>query len=226
MQSKIPLTFEMVKSDLRVNTFLQETDAKLKRMGYTDHGLRHAKIVSARCRLIAQKLGLTSVEIEYASIAGYCHDIGNFIDRSQHFIWGSLLFHHIFGEKVDDLNGLAQIMQAIASHDHEYDCFDNKTSAILIIADKSDVHRDRVVIKDLEKIKTDIHDRVNYAVYDNNLEIDPIKKRINFSIKLDTKFTQIMDYFAIFIERMTYCQKGADFLGYKFNLRINEFDFS
>lgn len=226
MKEKLPLTLELVQNNAQVNTFLQETDARLKRMGFTDHGLRHAQIVSARCRLIAQKIGLREKEIEYASIAGYCHDIGNFIDRKQHYIWGSLLFHRIFGEKVDDLNGLAKIMQAIVVHDHDNEGLDNEISAVLIIADKSDVHRNRVLVKDQDSIQSDIHDRVNYAVYDNNLTVDPDSKRINFSIKLDTKVTQIMDYFAIFIERMQYCQKGADFLGYRFTLSINEVDFS
>jgi metal-dependent HD superfamily phosphatase/phosphodiesterase len=226
MKEKLPLTLELVKNNAQVNIFLQETDAHLKRMGYTDHGLRHAQIVSARCRLIAQKIGLSEKEIEYASIAGYCHDIGNLIERNQHHIWGSLLFHQIFGEKVDDLNGLTKIMQAIVVHDHDYEGLDNAISAVLIIADKSDVHRNRVLVNDPQMIKNDIHDRVNYAVYDNSLTVDAENKRINFSIKLDTNFTQIMDYFAIFVERMQYCRKGAEFLGYRFNLSINEVDFS
>lgn len=226
MDNKLPLTLELIRNNAQVNTFLQETDSRLKRMGYTDHGSRHAQIVSSRCRLIAQKIGLSEKEIEYASIAGYCHDIGNFIDRNQHYIWGSLLFHQIFGDKVDDLDGIAKIMQAIVTHDHDYEGLDNAISAVLIIADKSDVHRNRVLVKDQDRIKSDIHDRVNYAVYDNTITVDPEKKRINFSIKLDTEVTQIMDYFAIFVERMKYCQTGAEFLGYRFNLKINEVDFS
>ena len=50
-----------------------------------------------------------------------------------------------------------------------------KISAALILADKSDVHRDRVVNKNLSTF--DIHDRVNYAVTNADLIMDEKKRK-------------------------------------------------
>jgi hypothetical protein len=78
----------------------------------------------------------------------------------------------------------------------------------------------------MSDIKTDIHDRVNYSVTKNHLGIDKQKKTITLSLQLDTNFTDIMDYFSIFVERMNYCQKASNYLGYDFNLKINNIKLS
>ena len=102
----------------------------------------------------------------------------------------------------------------------------NKVAAVTIIADKSDVHRSRVLSKKMEYIKRDIHNRVNYAVVDNHLTIDAKKKIICLNLTIDLKFVEIMDYFEIFTARMVYCRTAAKFLGYKFSLEINKFKLS
>src|SRR3989338_2725621 len=113
---------------------------------------------------------------------------------------------------------LAVIMQAIANHDKEEMSFTNTISAIVVLADKSDVDRSRVTEKDLEKIKIDIHDRVNYATRESSLKVDKTKKRITLTLKIDTNFCPIIEYFEIFTERMVFCRKAAQFLGYNFGL--------
>jgi hypothetical protein len=135
-----------------------------------------------------------------------------------------MLFHQVFSTQVDDIEGLAEIMQAIANHDKEEARLTNNISAALIIADKSDVHRDRVKEKNIEKIKADIHNRVNYSVTRNDLDVNEGAKIISLLIELDTKITPIIDYFQIFLQRMDYCKEGAEYLGYKFRLLINDFE--
>ena len=73
------------------------------------------------------------------------------------------------------------------------------------------------------KIKTDIHDRVNYATRESNLKVDKTKKRITLTLKIDTNFVPVMEYFEIFTERMVFCRTAAQFLGYDFGLVINKF---
>jgi hypothetical protein len=99
--------------------------------------------------------------------------------------------------------------------------FSNSVSAVVVLADKSDVHRSRVTIKDIEKIKADIHNRVNYATKTSRLGINKKSKRITLNLKIDTRFVPLIEYFEIFTDRMVYCRKAASCLGYKFGLIIN-----
>jgi len=215
------LTLNNVKQDEQVQEFIRLTDRKLDAMKYSDHGRRHVTIVADRAKMIARKAGFSDAEIEYAGIAGYCHDMGNFIDRTLHHYWGSMLFHQVFQGQTEDVEGLAAIMQAIANHDKDEARLTNNISAALILADKSDVHKDRVRQHDKDEIKKDIHARVNYSVKRNDLDVNEDTKVVTLMLKLDTKITPIMDYFEIFIGRMNYCRKAAEYLGFKFKLVIN-----
>jgi len=101
--------------------------------------------------------------------------------------------------------------------------FSAPISAIVVLADKTDVRRSRVVNKKKHRIMEDIHDRVNYATTISNIRIDKKKKLITSVLKIDSNFVPVMEYFEIFTDRMIYCRKAAEFLGYKFGLIINNF---
>ncbi|MBN2015891.1 phosphohydrolase [Candidatus Dojkabacteria bacterium] len=218
------LTLANVKQNEQIDEFISQTDRKLDAMNYSDHGRRHAGIVSDRAQMIARKVGLSNERIEYAGIAGFCHDMGNFLGRELHHHWASILFHQVFSNQTEDIEGLVAIMQAISNHDKDTARLTNEISAVLILADKSDVHRDRVKEKSKEKILEDIHNRVNYSVTRNDLDVNENTKIITLMLRLDTKFTPIMDFFEIFTGRMNYCRKSAEYLGYKFKLVINDFE--
>ena len=47
-------------------------------------------------------------------------------------------------------------------------------------------------------------------------------KTITLSLSINTEMCAVMDYFEIFLERMTLCRKAAKKLGLKFQLMINE----
>lgn len=219
------LTLEEVKKNPYVNNFIRQTETYLTALGYTDHGPRHVNIVSDRCVSLARKLGLNTHEIELAGIAGYCHDMANFLGRTQHHYWASMLFSQIF-IPAGDPQDISRVCQAIVSHDKNEIKIVDKISAILIIADKSDVHRDRVVRKNLKGIEGDIHDRVNFAATSNTLKINKLRKQIVLRIIIDAKEANTMDYFEIFSERMSFCRVAAKFLGYRFVLIINNFKLS
>ena len=133
-----------------------------------------------------------------------------------------MLLFDIFKNEIN-IKDLTILMQAVANHDKEDMRFVHPVSAITVIADKSDVRRERVLEKDLAKIKLDIHDRVNYATIENNLKVDDKNKTITLKLKIDTQFCEVMEYFEIFTDRMNYCRLSAQFFGYKFNLVINNF---
>lgn len=219
------LTLAEVKANPYVDNFIRKTETYLIALGYTDHGYRHVGIVADRCQMLARQLKLSQHEIELAGIAGYCHDMANFLGRTQHHYWAAMLFSQVF-IPAGDPEDISRVSQAIVSHDKDDLKIVDKISAILILADKSDVHHDRVIRKDLKGILGDIHDRVNYAATNNSLKVNPLRKQIILKVTIDTKEASAMDYFEIFTERMSFCRVAAEFLGYKFILVINNFKLS
>lgn len=216
------LTFKEVKNNQQISEFIKRSGEYLKDLGYTDHGFRHVTIVADRAAKIARDLKFSAHDQESTRIAGYCHDMGNFLGRSHHHYWGGLLFHQVFSQTAD-VEQVADIMQAIVAHDKEELKIMSAVSAAAIIADKSDVHRSRIVNEDPKTLKTDLHQRVNNAVLDNRFDVLPKKKIIKLSLTVDTKFMEVMNYFEIFTGRMVFCRQAAEFLGYKFSLEINKF---
>jgi hypothetical protein len=215
------ITLEKVKNNPQVLNFIKQADTAMTALEYTNHGLRHVNLVAERAKQIAKTLGLSKQDQELAAISGFCHDLGNFMTRTYHHYFAALIFHQIFQNDADP-HEVSTIMQAIANHDkHEME-FTTAVSAVLVLADKSDVDRSRVVEKDMKKIKTDIHDRVNFATTESRLKVDTVKKRITLALKIDTNFCSIMEYFEIFTERMVFCRQAAEFLGYQFGIVINK----
>ncbi len=217
------LTLDLVKKNPKIIDFIKQTDRYLDALGYTDHGTRHINIIADRARSIAKKLGLSERDQELSAIAAYCHDMGNFLGRTQHHYWAALLFSQVFLNEADNPNDVSTIIQAIVSHDKDDLKIVNKVTAVLILADKSDVHRSRVKNAGGSNLNKDIHDRVNYAIIDNNLLVDKGKKLITLKLNLDAKFSAPLEYFEIFTERMAFCRLAAEYLGYKFSLEINKF---
>jgi len=216
------ITLKEVKNDPHVIEFINQSEVALAALSYTDHGFGHADLVSKRAVKIAKEIGFSRKEQELSAIASFCHDMGNFLSRRNHNYFGALLFHQVFGEKHSPKD-VVTIMHAIANHDKGDMAFINPISAVTVLADKSDVRRSRVITKDMKEIRTDIHDRVNYATRKSFLEIDKKKKKICLVLEIDTKFVPIMEYFEIFTERMVYCRKAAEYLNYDFGLVINKF---
>jgi len=216
------ITLDDVKKNPQILEFINQTEQAMEALRYTNHGLRHSNLVSQRAMEIASAIGLPKREGELAAMAGFCHDMGNFLTRTFHHFFGAQLFSQVFMGKCEPKE-LAMIMQAISNHDKEEMNFSNKISALLVLADKSDVHRSRVAKQSMEETKSDIHDRVNYATTNSSIKVDKAKKRITLTLKIDTNFCPVIEYFEIFTERMVFCRKAAQFLGYDFGLVINSF---
>jgi uncharacterized protein len=218
------IKLEDVKENSQIKEFISQTEKALAALSYTGHGFRHSSLVAERAKNIASGIGLPEREGELAAIAGFCHDMGNFLGRNYHNYLGALLFHQVF-QKDFKPKELAIVIQAISMHDERIReiAFASPVAALVVLADKSDVHRSRVVQDTMDEIKSDIHDRVNYATTSSVLKADKKKKRITLSLKIDTKFVPVMEYFEIFTQRMVMCRKAAEYLGYDFGLVINKF---
>ncbi len=218
------LTLSQVKKNPQIIEFIKQTENVLADLSFTDHGFRHSNLAADRARTIAKEIGLTKGEKELAAVAAFCHDMGNFLSRTYHNYLGALLFGQVFSKDFEPKESVT-IMQAISNHDKSVEdvSFVSPISAIVVLADKSDVHRSRVTTKVIKEIKADIHDRVNYATKESRLKIDKKKKGITLTLKIDTNFVSIMEYFEIFTKRMVFCRKAAQSLGYDFGLVINNF---
>ncbi|MFH1230476.1 MAG: HD domain-containing protein [Planctomycetota bacterium] len=213
------ITLELVKSHPGTRIFMEMADANLSALGYTEHGLRHAKIVAKITDHILERLGYNRHNRILGAIAGYLHDIGNTINRNDHGISSAFLAYDILKELKADYKDIALIISAIGNHDEERGEPVNPISAAIVIADKADVHSSRV--RSLKELNFDIHDRVNYAVKKSRIHVNSKKKTITLELSIDNKVSQVMEYFEIFMTRMMACQKAAKLLGCEFKLVIN-----
>lgn len=217
------ITFEQIKSSEEIRVLISAADESLSSLGYTDHSFAHVELVSQRAGDILSSLGADAREIELARIAGYLHDIGNLVNRSEHSQSGAVMAFRILDKMGMDMREIATIVTAIGNHDEGTGVPVSNVAAALILADKSDVRRSRVRNQDFATF--DIHDRVNYSVVDSDLTINTEEKIIRLSVKIDTAIGSIMDYFEIFLGRMTLCCRAADRLGLAFKLTINDQSF-
>ena len=208
-----------VKSHPAVKTFIRLADESLGRLGYTEHGFRHAKIVARDARKVLQGLGFEHREPERAAIAGYLHDMGNFISRAGHPQSGAAISYQILTELGMPLPDIGVVLGAVGNHEEGIGQPVSPEGAALILADKADVHRSRVRNKDQDTF--DIHDRVNFAAESSVLSVDAEHRTLTLELTIDTTISTIMEYFEIFLERMAMCRRAAEFLDCRFRLVIN-----
>ena len=213
------ITLEDVKKNEEVEAFVRASQKQLEALGYTEHSYRHIGIVSKRTEEILRKLGYDERTIELGKIAGYLHDIGNCVNRVDHAHTGAILAYNILKEMGMSAEERTEIMMAIGNHDENTGTAVSNISAALILADKSDVHRDRVVNTNMSTF--DIHDRVNYAVTDANLEVNEKTRTVTLNLTIDTQICPVLDYFQIFMDRTMMSKYAAKFLHIWYELVIN-----
>ena len=188
-------------------------------MGYTDHSEAHCTLVAERAGYILRKLGYQEKEIELVKIAGFMHDIGNTVNRTHHAEYGAILANDLLKNTDMSLEDRVTIVSAIGNHDESTGGATDIISAALIIADKTDVRRNRVRNKEMAAF--DIHDRVNYAVTEAKLKINTEKKLITLNLQIDESICTMYEYFDIFLGRMMMCRQAAEILGLRFKLTAN-----
>lgn len=214
------VTFEEVKNDAAIRTYIQRADESLVALGYTEHSFAHVTSVAETAGYILETLGHPSREVELVKIAGFLHDIGNLVNRVDHSQTGAVMAFRILTGMGFEPDEIATIVTAIGNHDEGTGVPVNAVAAALILADKSDVRRSRV--RNQDPTSFDIHDRVNYSVRKSQLKINEEHTLIKLKLSVDTKYGSVMDYFEIFMQRMILCRKAAEKLRLQFKLMINE----
>ena len=214
------INLKEIKENPEIDALIRGAQKQLNALGYTEHGHRHISIVSKRAGDILEKLGYPERTVELARIAGYMHDIGNCVNRVDHAHSGAILAYNILKDMGMPVEERTEIMMAIGNHDEKTGNAISDISAALILADKSDVHRDRVTNKNLSTF--DIHDRVNYAVTNADLQLDAESRKVLLKLKIDTKICPVLDYFEIFMDRTMMSKYAAKYLKIWFELIIND----
>lgn len=213
------ITYEQIKKDEKIKTYIEKADQSLIALGYTEHSFAHVTCVAERAAGILTALGFGEREVELAKIAGYMHDIGNLVNRIDHSQSGAVMAFRILNELGMDADEVATVVTAIGNHDEGTGVAVNPIAAALILADKTDVRRSRVRNHDVTLF--DSHDRVNYSVESSEIVIDIDKKTITLELTTDTTVSSVMDYFEIFLTRMIMCRKAAEYLKLEFKFKVN-----
>lgn len=213
------ITYEEIRKNDTINTYIKQADLNLTALGFTEHSFPHVCKVAEMAGMILEKLGYDEHQVELAKVAGYMHDIGNVVNRIDHAQSGAVMSFRILDKMGVDDEDIATIVAAIGNHDESTAFPVNPVAAALIIADKSDVRESRV--RDAADITSDIHDRVNYAVKEQLLTVIPEEKKIVLTLEINNDISEVMEYFEIFMGRMKLCKKAAEKLGMKFKLVIN-----
>lgn len=213
------ITFEDVKKNEEIKTYITKADESLIALGYTEHSFAHVMKVATTAEYILTTLGYPQKDIELAQIACYLHDIGNLINREDHAQSSALLAFRILKDMGASPDEIATVVTAIGNHDESTAFAVNSVAAALILADKTDVRRTRV--RNADTSNFDIHDRVNYSVKKSTVRINEDQTEISLSLTIDPKFYSALEYFEIFLGRMILCRKAAEKLGLKFRMNIN-----
>ena len=160
-------------NDSMFQKLTEDVRLQVKRLEKLDiYTNKHVHNVPKITLKICQKLNVSEEKTRFYINCAYLHDIGNGINRVDHAHTGAILAYQILKDIGMDLKDRTEIMSAIGNHDEQTGTAVSDISAALILADKSDVHRDRVVNKNIATF--DIHDRVNYAVT-IHIYLSPIK---------------------------------------------------
>lgn len=213
------MKYKDILQNKEVKSLLKKGNDNLGMLGYTDHSEKHCAIVEKRAGMILKKFGYSEHEIELAEIAGALHDIGNATNRKNHGEYGAILAYSLL-EKLDiPLTDRGIIVSAIGNNDESTGGAVDAVSAALILADKTDVRRNRV--RNEEKSGFDKHDRVNYAVTNATVKVNVQKRSITLNLQIDEDICTMYEYFEIFLGRMMMCRKAAELLGAKFKLTAN-----
>ncbi len=212
------ITLQDIKNNEEFNALINHSCECLRAMSYTEHGLRHATYVSSMAGKILDALGHGAREVELARIAGYIHDVGNSVNRHYHGVSGALLVGPMLKSMGMPYGEVNIIVSAIGNHEEEIGTPVNAVSAALIIADKNDAHRARVRRGNYDP--TDIHDRVNFSIIKNELDINKQEKTISTKLMMEPSAT-VMEYFKIYITRVQMTEAAAKLLGCDYHLYIN-----
>ena len=212
------ITLQDIKANESIRALIRAGNRYLEAMGYTDHGPRHVSYVSKTASGILRALGYSPREVELAAIAGWVHDVGNSVNRHDHGPNGAVMLMPILRETGMDMNDVMEIITAVGNHEEQSGFISSAVSAALALGDKSDAHKTRV--RNGKPDPTDIHDRVNFSIQENQVTVDRKARVIRHELVMD-ETSSMLEYLQIYMQRIAMCEQAAAVLKCTFELAIN-----
>jgi metal-dependent HD superfamily phosphatase/phosphodiesterase len=210
---------ERLQRDEVVSAFIQLSDQLVGALGFTEHGFRHANLVGRIAHNVLHHLGVDSELCDLAAIAGYLHDIGNVVARTNHGLSGAWIAYDALRRLEVDPYRIGLVLSAVGNHEEQHGSAIGPVGAAVILADKADVHRSRV--RHGADPSRDVHDRVNDAVTHSFLRVDAASATITLELELDTERSSVLEYFEIFLDRMIMMRRAARTLDCTFRMTAN-----
>lgn len=212
------ITLQEIRQHEDIQALIRAGNRYLEALGYTDHGPRHVSYVSRTASSILRALGYSQREVELAAIAGWVHDVGNSVNRHDHGPNGAVMLLPILRGMGMDMNDVMEIITAVGNHEEQSGFVSSAVSAALVLGDKSDAHKTRV--RGGRPDPDDIHDRVNFSIQENRVEVDRRERMIRHELTMDDS-SSVMEYLQIYHSRIVMCEQAARFLKCSFELVIN-----
>lgn len=212
------ITLQDIRQHEDIQALIRAGNRYLEALGYTDHGPRHVSYVSRTASSILRALGYSQREVELAAIAGWVHDVGNSVNRHDHGPNGAVMLLPILRGMGMDMNDVMEIITAVGNHEEQSGFVSSAVSAALVLGDKSDAHKTRV--RGGRPDPNDIHDRVNFSIQENRVEVDRRERVIRHELTMDES-SSVMEYLQIYHSRIVMCEQAARFLKCSFALVIN-----
>ena len=216
---KKELTFESIKNNKEIQTYLEFTDMAFAQMGYKEHGQSHAMYSADIAEQILKYLGYGKREQELAKIAAYLHDVGNVISKHDHDQSGAVMFLNFLGQDYYDEDAFA-VASAIGCHEDKNMNPVSPVAAALVLGDKTDVRHERLRTEDLHNL--DKHSKVVAACQKVDVVVNKEEMTIALWLAINTSICSVMDYFEIFLARTNYCKRASRVLNCNFELYINK----
>ena len=111
------ITYEDVKKNEDIGAYIRKQDEYLSAIGFTEHSFAHVTKVAETAGYILETLGYSKKEIELAKIAGYMHDIGKIVNRTNHSLTGAVMAFRILDNMDMKAEDIATIVTAIGNHE-------------------------------------------------------------------------------------------------------------
>jgi len=212
--------FDLISTNKDVLIYIQQADENFKALGYTEQGLTHAKQTASLVEKILSELNFSQQDIDIGKSAGFLHDIGCCISYKDHAQTGAVLVNKILSKIFVPHTEIFKIVNIIGSHEDIDSVPISDIAAVVMVADKTDVRRERVIKTDFKLF--DKHDRVHFAVVKNNLKVFPTERKIVLELQIDDSICSVLEYFELFMSRIEFCKKAVSKLGLSFEFYINE----
>ena len=111
------ITYEQIKADGAIRTYITKADESLAALGYTEHSFAHVTKVAETAGYILTELGYGEHEAELVKIAGFLHDIGNLVNRIEHSQSGAVMAFRLLDHMDMSPEDIATVVTAIGNHD-------------------------------------------------------------------------------------------------------------